>query len=375
MIRVREYLKRTITSPIWDKKNIARTDSNGKKSFQPKRDSSGIIQCKYEKDQQACIYADGIKNIRQHEYDNQDLYSDADIRQREQNQKLETDFIDFFREIIKRKSISNSETSAFHWKRSLEIFIDFIKRDSIPCKDINVELIKDFRFYLETQEASKDQYGHTKKMSDNTKSTYFSLFKSALSQAFDNGYFTTNIVAFVDGFKKPETRREYLTIDELNKLAHTPCKSEATKRAALFSALTGLRHCDLYKLMWKEIVESNDNVQLHFEQKKTKGIEYMPISIQARSICGERKKDYELVFPGLSTAGHASECIKNWLKDAGITRNITFHCFRHTFATLQLANGTDLYTISKMLGHRDITTTQIYTHIVDQKKEKAANSI
>ena len=63
------------------------------------------------------------------------------------------------------------------------------------------------------------------------------------------------------------------------------------------------------------------------------------------------------------------------ITDAGINRDITFHCMRHTFATLQLANGTDIYTISKMLGHTKVETTQIYTKVVDQKKIQAANSI
>jgi site-specific recombinase XerD len=60
---------------------------------------------------------------------------------------------------------------------------------------------------------------------------------------------------------------------------------------------------------------------------------------------------------------------------AGITKNITFHCFRHTFATLQLSKGTDIYTVSKMLGHRELKTTQIYAKIIDQTKRDAANKI
>ena len=52
-----------------------------------------------------------------------------------------------------------------------------------------------------------------------------------------------------------------------------------------------------------------------------------------------------------------------------------FHCFRHTFATLQLANGTDIYTVSKMLGHTNVKTTQVYAKVVDEKKNKAANAI
>jgi len=58
-----------------------------------------------------------------------------------------------------------------------------------------------------------------------------------------------------------------------------------------------------------------------------------------------------------------------------ITKKITFHGFRHTFATLQLSSGTDIYTVSKMLGHTNIKTTQIYAKVVDEKKEKAANAI
>jgi site-specific recombinase XerD len=81
------------------------------------------------------------------------------------------------------------------------------------------------------------------------------------------------------------------------------------------------------------------------------------------------------VFADLPDITKISPPLKKWIKAAGINRNITFHCFRHTFATLQLTHGTDIYTVSKMLGHTDIKTTQIYAHIVDQKKEAAANAI
>jgi site-specific recombinase XerD len=64
-----------------------------------------------------------------------------------------------------------------------------------------------------------------------------------------------------------------------------------------------------------------------------------------------------------------------WFKDASIEKHITFHCFRHTYASLQMAAGTDIFTVSKMLGHKKIKTTQIYTKIIDEKKRETTNKI
>lgn len=101
----------------------------------------------------------------------------------------------------------------------------------------------------------------------------------------------------------------------------------------------------------------------------------MPISPQALELCGDPRQPTQLVFEDLPDPSWISRPLKNWLKTAGITKKITFHCFRHTFATLQLSNGTDIYTVSKMLGHTNVKTTQIYAKVVDEKKEKAAHAI
>jgi site-specific recombinase XerD len=101
----------------------------------------------------------------------------------------------------------------------------------------------------------------------------------------------------------------------------------------------------------------------------------MPISPQALELCGEPRKPEQFVFESLPDPSWISKPLKRWIKSAGITKKITFHCFRHTFATLQLSNGTDIYTVSKMLGHTNVKTTQIYAKVVDEKKEKAAHAI
>jgi hypothetical protein len=93
--RVREYLNRTVTSIVWDKKRTARTTETSK-SFKPKQDENGVIVCKTEKNQQACLYADGVRKLRQREYDNADLYSDTETAQAEHKEKLQENFIEYF---------------------------------------------------------------------------------------------------------------------------------------------------------------------------------------------------------------------------------------------------------------------------------------
>ena len=134
-------------------------------------------------------------------------------------------------------------------------------------------------------------------------------------------------------------------------------------------------------MTWSELEYIEDQgFFLKFGQKKTKGVEDLPISEQAYSFTKgtTNSKDMpqnKLVFEGLKYSAYHNKHLFQWIGKAGITKDITFHCFRHTFATLQLFNGTDIYTVSKMLGHKDLKTTQIYAKIVDEVKRKASNSI
>jgi site-specific recombinase XerD len=67
--------------------------------------------------------------------------------------------------------------------------------------------------------------------------------------------------------------------------------------------------------------------------------------------------------------------LSRWILKAGVTKNITFHCARHTFATLLLTCDTDIYTVSKLLGHSELKTTQVYARIIDKKKQEAVKRI
>ncbi len=369
--RVIEALNRTITTPIWDKTRTARTTAEGK-TFKPKRDVNGIIQCKSEIDQEACIYADGVRKIRQKEYDNADLYTDSEAEQNEQNQRLQCNFIEYFSKTAKERHRNSSKSIIINWQRVYELLKIFAGSDTLLFSQINLKTAEDFRRFLISAPCGGNKSGT---ISQNTAATYFSIFKAGLKQAFIDGYLTIDISAKIKGIQEQESRREHLTAAELNTLAATPCDRPILKRAALFSALTGLRHCDIQKLKWKEIQIDGDKILLNFTQQKTKGVEYMPISEQAYQLCGEPRNPEQLVFEDLPDPSWISKPLERWIKSAGITRRITFHCFRHTYATLQLTNGTDIYTVSKMLGHTNVKTTQVYAKVVDEKKQKAAETI
>lgn len=371
-MRKHEPLGRFVTTPIWDKNSTGRTTADGKAHYRPKRDANGVIQCRSQKDQDACLFADKVRDIRQHEYDNQSLYTDTEAGQAAQNARSKCDLIKYFEELKEKRHKNGSKSIKVNWNRVLALTKIYTGNKPLPCGEIDLTLIEDYKDFMLNAPQGGFKSGN---ISQNTASTYFSIFKAVLHQAFVDDYLTIDIAAKVKNIPTEETLREYLTMEELNILASTPCDSPILKRAALFSALTGLRHSDIKQLKWKNVVKNEEHYRLFFTQQKTKGVEYLPIADQAYMLCGERGDSDRLVFEGLQDPSWISKPVKRWIEAAGITKHITFHCFRHTYATLQLTNGTGIATVSKMLGHKKVTTTQIYAKIVDKKKEEAANTI
>jgi integrase len=154
------------------------------------------------------------------------------------------------------------------------------------------------------------------------------------------------------------------------------CEIEIMKKAFLFSALTGLRWSDINKLIWSEIQNSKEiGNYIRFTQKKTKGTETLPFNEDALKLLGKRGAPKDRVFEGLKYSAWHNLKLQQWAMKAGISKTITFHCARHTYATLQLTLGTDIYTVSKLLGHKDLSTTQIYAKIIDERKTLAASKI
>ncbi|RKR84404.1 site-specific recombinase XerD [Mucilaginibacter gracilis] len=282
------------------------------------------------------------------------------------NSRRNGDFVAFFTGVAKERSGSNAD----NWGMAVKYFIKFAG-EQLRFSDLNEVFCEQFKKYL----SSAPGIGRNeKKISTNTAVSYFSKFRAALKLAFKAGYISENIGQRVDGIKPQDTHREILLLDELRALAKAECESVIIKRAALFSALTGLRFSDVRALTWQEIKGFKGEYYLQYRQEKTDGAENLPVSDEAVEIAGKRGRSDAKVFDGLKYSQIGS-FLPKWLLKAGIEKHITFHSFRHTFATLQLASGTDIYTVSKLLGHLHVKTTEIYTKVTDVRKREAANKI
>ena len=208
----------------------------------------------------------------------------------------------------------------------------------------------------------------------NTVAVYAATMRYCINQAVREGLLSHNPIASIKGTGFEDTNRTYLTVDEVRKLASTPCVNEVTKRAFLFGCLTGLRHCDIRALTWGDVHDQDGYTRIIFRQLKTKGQEYLDISAQAASLMGPRQLDEEPVFQ-LMHWSSVRKHLFEWAAIACISKHVTFHSSRHTFAVMMLTIGTDIYTVSKLLGHRELSTTQVYAHVLDKAKRDAVDSI
>jgi integrase len=236
--------------------------------------------------------------------------------------------------------------------------------------DLTVELCDGFRNYL----LAAKQLNHDQKtLSQNSAAGYWSTFRGLLALALKEKYMIENVNEHLDKINTLDTRRQFLTAAEVQALYNTPCTVPVLKAASLFACLTGLRFSDILALKWENFETYPDGGHcIRLRTEKTEAETLNPISEEACELCGEPSTG--LVFKGFKKT-LLQVPLQKWLDAAGITKKITFHCFRHTFATLLVSNGSEIYTVSKMLTHKNVSTTQIYADLIDEKKREAAEII
>lgn len=277
------------------------------------------------------------------------------------------------------------------WINTIKHIQFFDSRENLSLADIDEDWCKRFYDYLSTkavrhasnrgkevhcQHGCRAKKGAERLLSQNTVKNYYNKLRNCIHDAIDEGLIIEDPTKVIDKIKSVEAHREYLDIDEVKLLMRTPYTNETVCRAFLFSCITGLRVSDVRKLHWSMIRKFNGFARIDFSQTKTKGQVYLDIPQIAIDFMGEQPEDPEsFIFPNIPSRTNYNECLKKWVEAAGINKHITFHCSRHTAAVSLLTADADLYTVSKILGHSRITTTEIYAKIVDRKRQEAMQNL
>ena len=277
------------------------------------------------------------------------------------------DFLEFFEYVSRHKDKS--------WTFSRAYFSKFMN-GKCRFKDLTIQLAEDYKMWLINGlyvDPKSEDKRKRKPLNNNTISKYYTIFRAVLRLAYRGKCIRENINEHLENIPLKKTRREFLTVEEIIKLSRTECMYDVLKQASMFSILTGLRISDIRTLEWKHICEAPDGKPcIRKRIEKTDTEETIFISEQALAYCGERKES-GLIFEGLRP-GIIDYAVKKWVEAAGIQKKISFHCFRHTYATLLVTQGVDIYTVSRQMTHTNVKTTQVYLHMVDRKGRLAAEN-
>ena len=273
--------------------------------------------------------------------------------------KTKINFVEYFEKIANERDRKNCKV----YKNTLNYLRKYTK-NTIQIGQINEHWIAEFQKYM------------LKCVSQNSVWVYMNTLKAGINKAYREKLIQVNpLHYFRESVKRIETKKEYLTIKEIEILINTKCGNDDVKRAFLFSCFTGLRISDVRNLEWEDVKDE----MIDFRQKKTKGYEYLPLSKTAVDILNFNDGNIHKLRTGkifdLLSKDYANVIVKEWVKMAGITKKITYHNSRHTFATLSLSQGVDLFTVSKLLGHCNVRVTQVYAKIVDSSKREAVNKL
>ena len=260
------------------------------------------------------------------------------------------------------------------YKNTIAHMKGFIGRRKVMMSDVDKNFVEKFVEYMNNLDN-----GHGGTMKQSSIRTYWSALVSILNKAEKDGMIRKNPCVMMDSSDKPkapESTREYLTLEEVKRLIETPCSVKRVKQVFLFSCFTGLRLGDIKKLERKNLVEVEEGVfQLEIIQQKTDKVLAVPLSDNALAWIPDETEDKKGKMFTMSQNQRSYDALDEWAKKAGIKKHVTFHVGRHTYATLLLYYGADLYTVSKLLGHANVKTTQIYAKVMDESKRKAVNLI
>lgn len=270
--------------------------------------------------------------------------------------------------VLKHGTMKNYGTTEKYLHRFLE---QKLRTKDIYLKQLGYRFICDFEQYLRTYRNKNKQL----MLSNNGVMKHLERFKKMINLAVKLEWMPKNpFQQFQLKFEKFD--RQYLTERELELIESTSYNNERLERVKdifIFSCYTGLSYVDVKELTISQITLGIDNTHWIFtKREKTNEMVKIPILPQAKAIIEKykmaiEKKEEQPLLP-LCSNQKANSYLKEIAKDCGIHKNITFHVARHTFATtVMLSNGVPIETVSKLLGHAKLSTTQLYARLVESK--------
>ena len=306
---------------------------------------------------------------------------------KDRNRSRKLNFITYCEEMAAEYDANGQNSCAVLMRSAIKRMTDY-KGKNITFNHIDKDFLIGFIEYLNSDirdfdKAAKDKNRKPKPLSNVYKEALFARIMVALNKAERDGIILKNPGKDIDRKLKPHSEQKtrcYLTLEEIQKIIETEYKPDNDiKSAFLFCCFSGLRYSDVSKLTWKEITVSQDGyAQIETTMQKTGKSITIPLSDNALKWLPERKgnlPESRIFYKLPDQVNNADVRLRTLIKKAGISKHVTFHVARHSFATLTLTYGADLYTVSKLLGHANIRTTQVYAKIVDESKRKAVNLI
>lgn len=294
----------------------------------------------------------------------------ANIKTAKKNKYALVDYMRYFAERKKEYGQSNRRAE------TVEKVIKYVEAydGGVMLSDVDKDYCKGFIKYLSTAKSLRSTK-NPKIISKQTASVYYAVLVAVLNQAVREDLIESNPTTKVSAEERKTiaptgNARTYLSLDELQKLIDTKCGNEELKNAFLFACYTGLRYSDITTLQWDDIKTENGQMFICKQMIKTKQNLIVPIGKSAKQYLPKKKGKYIFDLPTLISMNTE---LKRWAKRAKVDKNVHFHVSRHTFATSLLTKGADLYSVSKLLGHTNINTTQVYAEIVNKKRVEAIN--
>ncbi len=275
------------------------------------------------------------------------------------------------------------------WRRALDYARRYDPREDLRMSEVDAAWLDGFHAWLncEARAWAIDTRGRNdpeRPLGEGTKALYLRKVLSVVNHAARAGIIDRNPAIGCRKFYPQEAEKVYLTVAELRRMADTPHPWELMRTAFFFCCMTGLRWSDVTALRWDQVQPAADDAPpaLRMRQTKTGHDVTVPLNSQAERLLEEARALREgeregrtLVFGPFASADTANHHLKVWAARAGIDKRVSWHTSRHTFAMSLLDAGVDLYTISRLMGHRDLKTTQVYATIRDHHRARAVTRL